>query len=76
MEKRRILAAILGAIQSIIGAFLAILVASLFFNIFEIRAILNVTAELLPIYLIFLSLFSSFSILNGFFLIREAQGII
>ncbi len=70
------LAAILGAIQSIIGAFLAILVASLFFNFFEFRAILNVTAELLPIYLIFLGLFSSFSILNGFFLIREAQGII
>lgn len=76
MEARRILSAVLGILQSIIGIILAILVALLFFNIFEIRIILNVTAELLPLYLIVFGLFSTFSLINGFFLVRESQGIV
>ncbi|MEJ2272602.1 MAG: hypothetical protein P8X91_09055 [Candidatus Bathyarchaeota archaeon] len=76
METRRILSTVLGALQSIIGIILAILVALLFFNIFEVRIFLNVTTEVLPLYLIFFGLFSIFSFINGFFLIRESQGIV
>lgn len=76
MKHRRILSAVFGVLQSIIGIILAILVAVLFFNIFEVRIILNITAELLPLYLIVFGLFSIFSLINGFFLIRESQGIV
>ena len=76
MEDRRILAAIIGLIQSISGILLCIIVVLLFFNIFEIRVILNVNTELLSIYLMGLGLFGIFSIINGFFLVRESRGII
>ena len=76
MEDRRILAAIIGLIQSISGILLGIIVVLLFFNIFEIRVILNVNTELLSIYLMGLGLFGIFSIINGFFLLRESRGII
>lgn len=76
MEKRRIFSAILGILQSIIGILLAILVVLLFFDSFDVRTIFNITVELLPIYLIVFGLFSTFSLINGFFLIRESQGII
>jgi hypothetical protein len=76
MEDRRILAAIIGLIQSISGILLGIIVVLLFFNIFEIRVILNVNTELLSIYLMGLGLFGIFSIINGFFLVRESRGII
>ena len=76
MEDRRILTAIIGLIQSISGILLGIIVVLLFFNIFEIRVILNVNTELLSIYLMGLGLFGIFSIINGFFLVRESRGII
>jgi len=75
MEIRRILPAIIGAAQGVIGVLSAVLAVLLFFNILEVQAVLNVPPELLPLYLLILGLFSVFSILSGFFLIREWRGI-
>ena len=71
MEIRRILNAVTGIAQSAIGVLSAILAVLLFFNILEVQAVFNVPAELLSLYLLFLGLFSVFSVLSGLFLIRE-----
>ncbi len=71
MEKRRILSAIFGVAQGIIGVLSAVLAVLLFLNILEVRTVFNVPPELLPLYLLILGLFSIFSVIGGFFLIRE-----
>ena len=73
MKIRRILTAITGIAQSAIGVLSAVLAVLLFFNILEVQTVFNVPPELLPLYLLILCLFSVFSILSGFFLIREWQ---
>jgi len=75
MKIRRILSAIFGVIQSSIGVVSAVLTVLLFFNIFEIQMEFNMIPELLPLYLLTLGLFSVFSVISGFFLIREWRGI-
>lgn len=74
MEIRRILSAVTGIAQSAIGVLSAVLAVLLFFNILEVQTVFNVPAELLPLYLLFLGLFSVFSVLSGLFLIREWRG--
>ena len=71
MEKRRILSAIFGIAQGIIGVLSGVLAVLLFLNILELQTVFNVPPELLPLYLLILGLFSIFSVINGFFLIRE-----
>ena len=71
MENRRILSAILGIAQGIIGVLSGVLAVLLFLNILEVQTVFNVPPELLPLYLLILGLFSIFSVINGFFLIRE-----
>ncbi|MGD9130521.1 MAG: hypothetical protein PVH73_02980 [Candidatus Bathyarchaeota archaeon] len=71
MEIRRIVTAVAGIAQSTIGVSFAVLAVLLFFNILEVQAVFNVSTEFLPIYLLFLGLFSIFSMLSGLFLIRE-----
>jgi hypothetical protein len=73
MESRRIVTAVTGIAQSAIGVLSAVLAVLLFFNILEVKAVFNVPAELLPLYLLVLTLFSIFSVLSGLFLIREWQ---
>ena len=74
MEIRRIVTAVTGIAESAIGVLSAVLAVLLFFNILEVQAVFNVPAELLSLYLLFLGLFSVFSVLSGLFLIREWQG--
>jgi hypothetical protein len=74
MEIRRILTAVTGIAQEVIGILSAVVAVLLFFNILEVQAVFNVPAELLPLYLLFLGLFSVFSVLSGLFLIREWRG--
>jgi len=71
MEIRRIVTAVTGIAESAIGVLSAVLAVLLFFNILEVQAVFNVPAELLSLYLLFLGLFSVFSVLSGLFLIRE-----
>lgn len=71
MENRRILSAIFGITQGVIGAFSAILVVMLFLNILEVQSVFNIPQELTPLCLMFLGLFSLFSFVSGFFLIHE-----
>ena len=71
MNKRRILSAIFGIAQGIIGVLSLVLAVLLFLNILEVQTVFNAPPELLPLYLLILGLFSIFSVINGFFLIRE-----
>jgi hypothetical protein len=71
METKRIVSTVTGVAQSAIGVLSAVLAVLLFFNLLEIQTLLNVPAELLPLYLLFLVMFSVFSVLSGLFLIRE-----
>ncbi len=71
MEKRRILSAIFGIAQGIIGVLSGVLAVLLFLNILELQTVFNAPPELLPLYLLILGLFSAFSVISGFFLIRE-----
>ncbi|PVX24087.1 MAG: hypothetical protein CW691_08680 [Candidatus Bathyarchaeum sp.] len=71
MENRKILSAVFGITQSIIGIASAVLAVLLFCNSFEVQTIFTAPPELLPVYLLILCLFSIFSVISGFFLIRE-----
>jgi len=71
MENRRILSMIFGAAQSGIGLLVGAATIMLFFNFLEIQTLFKLPTEFLPIYLLVFGLFSTFSIINGFFLIRE-----
>ena len=74
MEIRRIVTAVAGIAQSTLGVLFAVLAVLLFFNVLEVQTVFNVSTEFLPLYLLFLGLFSIFSVLSGLFLIREWRG--
>ena len=71
MRVRRIFVAVVGIAQGAIGVSAGILACILYFNILGVQTMLKVSAELLPLYLLTLSVFSFFSVINGFFLIHE-----
>ena len=71
MEKRRILSALLGIAQAIIGLLSGAIAVLLGLNIIEVQIVLAAPTELLMLYLLILGLFSFFSIMSGLFLIRE-----
>ncbi len=73
MKIRRILTALTGIAQEVIGVLFGVLVVMLFLNLLEVQTVFNVPSELLPIYLLILGLFSLFSIISGYFLIREGR---
>ena len=73
MKIRRILTALTGLAQEVIGVLFAVLAVMLFLNLLEVQTVFDVPSELLPIYLLILGLFSIFSIINGYFLIREGR---
>jgi len=75
MEIKRILSAIIGIAQGVIGVIFGVLAVMLVLNLIEVQTVFNVPPELLPLYLLILGLFSVFSIISGFFLIREWRGI-
>jgi membrane associated rhomboid family serine protease len=75
MEIRRIVSAIVGVAQGVIGVVFGVLAVMLVFNLTEVQTVFNVPPELLPLYLLILGMFSVFSIISGFFLIREWRRI-
>ena len=73
MKIRRILTALTGIAQEVIGVLFGVLVVMLFLNLLEVQTLFNLPSELLPLYLLILCLFSIFSIISGYFLIREGR---
>ena len=71
MTVKRILVAIVGIAQGAIGVLAGVLVCILYFNFLDAQTTLNISAELLPLYLLTLSVFGFFSLISGFFLIHE-----
>jgi hypothetical protein len=71
MKARRTLVVVVGLTQSAIGMTALILACILYFNFLHIQSLLDVSAELLPISLLILSISGFFSITGGFFLLHE-----
>jgi ABC-type microcin C transport system permease subunit YejE len=74
MENKRILSAIIGISQGIIGTAFGVLAVMLGLNILEVQTVFNMPPEFLPLDLLILGLFSAFSLISGLFLIREWRG--
>ena len=71
MKAKRILVVIVGMTQGAIGMLALIFTCILYFNFLNIQTTLNVSAELLPLSLLILSIFGFFSVMSGLFLIHE-----
>jgi hypothetical protein len=74
MENKRILSAIIGISQGIIGAAFGVLAVMFGLNIRKVQTVFNMPPEFLPLDLLILGLFSAFSLISGLFLIREWRG--
>jgi hypothetical protein len=73
VEVRRILATVTGVAQGVLGVMSMVFALLLYFNILEVQAMFNMPSELLPLYLMIFALFSLFSVISGFYLIREER---
>ena len=73
MKKRRILSAIVGIIQGVIGISFGAITFLLVVSIIEVQALLNASSEFMPLYILILGLFSIFSVVSGLFLVREGR---
>jgi hypothetical protein len=73
MRIRGIVSAIVGLAQSAIGVLAAAWTVMLFLGMLEVQTVFDVPPELMPFYLLILSLFSLFSIISGILLIRELR---
>ena len=73
MKKRRILSAIVGIIQGVIGISFGAIAVLLVARIIEVQALLNTPSEFMPLYILILGLFSIFSVVSGLFLVREGR---
>ncbi len=71
MSVKRILATIVGLLQSAVGALALVLAGVLYFNFLDTQTMLSVSPELLPLSLLFLSVFGFFSVISGLFLFHE-----
>ncbi len=71
MNAKRILVVIVGMTQGAIGMLALILTCILYFNFLNIQTMLEVSAELLPLSLLILSIFGFFSVMSGLFLLHE-----
>ena len=71
MKAKRILVAVVGMTQGAIGMLALILACILYFDVLNIQTMLNVSAELLPLSLLILSIFGFFSVTSGLFLLHE-----
>ncbi len=74
MKIRRILTAVTGIAQEVVGVVSIVLALMLYLNILEVQTVFKVPSELLPLYLVILGMFSLFSVISGLYLIREGRG--
>jgi len=71
MSAKRIASVIVGVTQAAIGMLALVLTFTLYYNLLNIQTALDVSAELLPLSLLILSIFGLFSIISGLFLLHE-----
>jgi len=71
MGLRKIVAAILGALEVAIGALAIIFAYVLFHNFFDAQGLLEISEENVSMYMFFLFVFGFISIISGLFLIQE-----
>ncbi len=74
MKIRKALTTITGIAQGAIGVLAMVLTLMLYLNILEVQTVFNLPSELLPLYLMILGMFGLFSVISGFYLIREGRG--
>ena len=71
MEVRKIVSKVVGVAQSGIGVLAIIFGYILYYNLFDIQGMLNVSAQTAPLYILLLFIFGLLSVISGFFLIYE-----
>ncbi|MCW4054880.1 MAG: hypothetical protein NWE84_08210 [Candidatus Bathyarchaeota archaeon] len=71
MKVKRILVVIVGMTQGAIGMLALTIACILYFNFLNIQTMLDLSAELLPLSLLILSIFGFFSAISGLFLLHE-----
>jgi hypothetical protein len=71
MSIKKVFFRVVGATQSAIGTGALILAFLLYFDFFAMRTLFNVTAELLSLNILILSLFGGFSLASGLFLYKS-----
>jgi len=71
MGLRRILAAVVGALQVAIGVFAVMFACFFYIDFLDVQSMLNISEELLSFYLLVLTVFGFFSIISGLFLFFE-----
>lgn len=71
MKVKKILVVIVGMTQGAIGMLALTLACILYFNFLNIQTMLDLSAELLPLSLLILSIFGFFSAISGLFLLHE-----
>jgi len=71
MEARKIVSKVVGVAQSGIGVLAIIFGYILYYNLFHIQGMLNVSAQNVPLYILLLFIFGLLSVISGFFLIYE-----
>jgi len=71
MEVRKIVSKVVGVAQSGIGVLAIIFCYILYYNLFDIQGMLNVSAQNVPLYMLVLLIFGLISVISGFFLIYE-----
>lgn len=71
MGLRRILTALVGALQSAIGVLAVSFAYVLHHNFFDFQSLMNISGENVPVYMLLLFVFGFVSIISGLFLIRE-----
>ena len=68
---RKLVATALGITQGAIGVVATLAMLVLYLDLFNLRTSLNLSAGLLPLYLLGLGVFGLFSVINGLYLIIE-----
>ncbi len=71
MGLRRILAAVVGALQAAIGVLAVIFAYMLYHNFFNVQSLMNLSKETVPVYMLLLFVLGFVSIISGLFLIHE-----
>jgi len=71
MEVRKIVSKVVGVAQSGIGVLAIIFGYILYYNLFDIQRMLNLSVQNVPLYILLLFIFGLLSVISGFFLIYE-----
>jgi hypothetical protein len=71
MKAKRILSKIVGLTQTVIGGLIMLFAFFLFYNIFDIQAVLGFAEEAIGLYLWTFIIFGLLSVISGLFLFYE-----